>query len=164
MSNIDYKKLLDAWGEKVLAKSDEMVKKEETVEVGSPKWQQCRSYGDGLRMALTMLNRMEKVEEGKLAAQRNVPKYVLSITPTSVERKLIIDNKIYVEKYEVIEENEEKDLILTNDKMKDQVPDSFKELDNFYTDILSCEDISSLYYISAAMDELNEHLTELKQK
>ena len=66
MQGIDYTKLLDEWGEKILTKSGEMVAKEEMVEVGSVKWHQYRSYGDGLRMALAMLNRMESNAKRRL--------------------------------------------------------------------------------------------------
>ncbi len=157
--NIDYNKLLDDWGEKLLTKSDALVSKEEEEEVGSPKWQRYRSYGDGLRMALAMLNRMEKV---RLTQKNSMPKYVLTVTPTAAKRDLTVGDKTYTETYKVVEANDEKDLLLINNKMENQVPDSYKENHNFATDIL-CIDTIFLYYMVAAMNELNEHLAKLNQ-
>jgi len=63
---INYEKLLDDWGEKVLAESDKSVKlyEEDNFEgskVGDYKQGFRRGYSDGLGMALAILNRMEKV-------------------------------------------------------------------------------------------------------
>lgn len=71
--DINYEKLLDDWGEKVLAESDKSMKlyEEDNYEeskVGEYKQGYRRGYSDGLRMALAILNRMEKV--WKLKCQR----------------------------------------------------------------------------------------------
>lgn len=62
---INYKKLLDDWGIKVLEESDKAEKIREDSKEGSYKDAHARGYGEGLRMALAMLNRMEKTYKNK---------------------------------------------------------------------------------------------------
>ena len=61
---ISNEELLDSWGEQVLEEADKAMKVSEDIDTSLVRSRYARGYSDGLRMALTFFNRMERVNKG----------------------------------------------------------------------------------------------------
>lgn len=59
---MDYNKLLDEWAEKVFEKADKAMKLSEDSKENSYEQGYRRGYSNGLRMAISILSQMEKVQ------------------------------------------------------------------------------------------------------
>lgn len=57
---MDYEKLLDDWAEKLLSEADKFRETSEDAIVGSYNHGYSKGYSDGMYMALTFLNRIER--------------------------------------------------------------------------------------------------------
>lgn len=70
-SNIDYDVVLDSWYDKIIKKADEMYKKSEDFELGSPNYFKFKSYADALYMSTSMLNNEERIYKRRLKYKNN---------------------------------------------------------------------------------------------